>query len=76
MPPFLAIEILSKDDRASDLQEKIDDYLEFAVPYVWVIDPRRRLGLVHTAEGSHEPKDRILRTQNPDINVTLDDLFV
>src|SRR5262249_61526381 len=25
-PPFLAIEILSKDDRASDLQNKLDDY--------------------------------------------------
>jgi len=74
-PPFLVIEILSKDDRASDLQEKIDDYLEFGVPYVWTIDPRRRLGSIHTADGSHEPKDRILRTHNPDINASLADLF-
>jgi Uma2 family endonuclease len=74
-PPFLVIEILSKDDRASDLQEKIDDYLEFGVPWVWTIDPRRRLGSIHTANGSHEPKDRILRTHNPDINASLDHLF-
>jgi Uma2 family endonuclease len=74
-PPFLVIEILSRDDRASDLQEKIDDYLEFGVPYVWTIDPRRRLCSIHTADGSHEPKDRILRTHNPDINASLEDLF-
>ena len=74
-PPFLIIEILSKDDRASDLQEKIDDYLEFGVPYVWTIDPRRRLGSIHTANGSHEPKDRILRTHNPNINASLEELF-
>jgi len=43
-PPFLAIEILSKDDRASDLQEKLDDYRDFGIPFVWVIDPRTRCG--------------------------------
>src|SRR4051794_16065793 len=35
-PPFLCIEILSKDDRYSATQEKIDDYLNFGVKYVWV----------------------------------------
>ena len=27
LPPFLCIEILSKDDRMSEMQERIDDYL-------------------------------------------------
>src|SRR5438105_4110678 len=53
-PPFLVVEILSKDDRVSELQEKIDDYLDFGIPFVWVIDPRRRIGWVHTASGSYE----------------------
>jgi len=35
-PPLLCIEILSKDDRMIDVQEKIDDYLRFGVPVVWV----------------------------------------
>ncbi len=74
-PPFLAIEILSKDDRATDLQEKIDDYLNFGVPFVWVIDPRRQCAWVHTSDGSHEAKDRILRTANPLIEASLDELF-
>src|SRR6202163_2378234 len=41
-PPFICIEILSKDDRLSSMQDRIADYLNFSVRYVWVIDPRTR----------------------------------
>jgi Uma2 family endonuclease len=74
-PPFLVVEVLSRDDRASDLEEKIDDYLEFGVPYIWVIDPRRRIGWVHTVESSREAKDGVLRTRNPDIEMALGEIF-
>lgn len=74
-PPFLVVEILSKDDRASEVQEKIDDYLAFGVPYVWLIDPRRRRGTVYTAEGSREARDGVLRTEGPEIELHLDPLF-
>ncbi|MEO7648834.1 MAG: Uma2 family endonuclease [Bryobacteraceae bacterium] len=73
-PPFLAIEILSKDG-ASDLQEKIDDYLAFGVPYVWVIDPRRLSGIVHTREASREARDGMLRTENPAIELPIAQIF-
>jgi Uma2 family endonuclease len=42
VPPLLCIEIISRDDRMSDMQEKVDDYLKMGVETVWVIDPRRR----------------------------------
>ncbi len=74
-PPFLVVEILSKDDRAADLQEKIDDYLDFGVPFVWVIDPRRRIGWVHTREAGREARDGVLRTTNPDIEMALAEIF-
>jgi Uma2 family endonuclease len=74
-PPFLVVEILSKDDRASDLQEKIDDYLAFGVAFVWVIDPRRRAATVHTAAGSWEARDGVLRTRDPNIDLPLEGLF-
>ena len=45
-PPLIVIEILSKDDSLSLLQEKIDDYLAFGVTNVWVIDPRVRIAYV------------------------------
>jgi Uma2 family endonuclease len=74
-PPFLVVEILSKDDRASEVQEKIDDYVAFGVPYVWLIDPRRHRGIVYTAEGSREARDGVLRTDGPEIELELDTMF-
>lgn len=74
-PPFLVVEILSQDDRASEVQEKIDDYLRFGVPYVWVIDPRLRRGWIHTADGAREAKDGVLRTADPELALPLAELF-
>ena len=74
-PPFLVIEVLSPDDRAGDLEEKIDDYLAFGVKYVWVVNPRTRRGYIHTAEGSREAKDGVLRTKDPEIEVPLSETF-
>ena len=74
-PPFLVVEVLSPDDRAGDLEEKIDDYLAFGVKYVWVANPRTRRGYIHTSEGSHEAKDGVLRTKDPDIELPLSEMF-
>ncbi len=74
-PPLLVIEVLSPDDRADELQEKIDDYLGFGIPFVWVVNPRTRRGYVHTAAGSHEAKDGVLRTQDPAIELPLAEMF-
>lgn len=75
-PPFLCIEILSKDDRLSEMQERIDDYLEFGVPWVWVIDPHRKRAFDCFKDGMREPPDRILRTADPQIIVPLSELFL
>jgi Uma2 family endonuclease len=45
-PPLQCIEVLSPDDRASELQEKIDDYLSMGVTAIWVINPRLRKAFV------------------------------
>jgi Uma2 family endonuclease len=74
-PPFICIEILSKDDTMTQMQERIDDYLNFGVGHVWLIDPRTRRAYDFTGEGMREAKDRILRTQNPEIIVPLAELF-
>ena len=73
-PPFLAIEILSRTDRASDVEEKIDDYLSFGVSFVWVIDPRLKLGYVYT-NGGRETCSESLSTVGPEIRVLLADPF-
>ena len=73
-PPFLAIEILSKDDRASDLQEKLDDYRDFSIPFVWVIDPRSRRAYTYTLENGYKIQPG-LRTLNPDLELLVEKLF-
>jgi Uma2 family endonuclease len=74
-PPFLCIEILSKDDSLSGTFEKIEEYLRMGVPHIWVIDPRRRQGYHFTADGMREAKDGVLRTSNPELAVPLSALF-
>src|SRR6202171_2933159 len=39
---FLAIEILSEDDRMSKMMEKLEEYDRKGVPNIWLIDPRLR----------------------------------
>lgn len=74
-PPFLCIEVLSKDDTVDSVQDRVDDYLAFGVRHVWVINPRTRRAFVHTAEGSVEAKDGILRTQEPAWTIPLAEVF-
>ena len=45
-PPHLCIEILSKDNTMDYMQQKVDDYLNFGVPYLWIINARNRKGYV------------------------------
>jgi len=34
------------------VQERIDDYLAFGVPRVWLLNPRNRRAFIYTAAGS------------------------
>jgi Uma2 family endonuclease len=74
-PPLVCIEVLSKDDRVGKMQERIDDYLKFGVPYVWVVDPRTRRAWIYIKDGRHEAKDGMLRTENPAIELPLPAIF-
>ena len=69
---MICIEILSKDDTM--LQEKIDDYLNFGVPYVWIINPRNKKAYVVTRAGMVEAEGT-LETENPSISMPLPVLF-
>lgn len=73
-PPFVCIEILSPRDRMAEMQERIDDYLDFGVRYVWLINPRKRRAFIYTSDAVQEVKDGILHTSNPDIRVNLAEL--
>ena len=74
-PPFICIEVLSKDDSLVSTQERIDDYLKFGVAYVWVVNPVNRRAWAYSADGIREVKDGVLRTENPSIEVPLTEVF-
>ncbi|MGA3028145.1 MAG: Uma2 family endonuclease [Bryobacteraceae bacterium] len=78
-PPVVCIEIMSKDDTARALEERIQDYLQFGVPTVWLIDPKTRRAFVYTPDGvRREAADGVLRAANPEhpeIEIALSALF-
>jgi Uma2 family endonuclease len=74
-PPHLCVEILSKDDTMSDMEERIADYLHLGVPFVWLIDPRTRRAFVYSGTTRNEVTDGVLRTSNPSIGVPIAELF-
>ena len=74
-PPFLCIEVLSPEDRASRIERKIADYLKVGVRYIWVIGPHARGAFIHSATGMHAVEDGVLRTSDPDIAVPLAEIF-
>jgi Uma2 family endonuclease len=75
-PPFLCIEILSPEDRMNRMQVRIGDYLSFGVRYVWVVDPQSRKAWIYEPGQMREVLDGMLRTENPEIAVPLDEIFV
>jgi Uma2 family endonuclease len=73
--PFLCIEILSSEDRVSRLNERLSDYFQMGVRYVWVLDPLSKRAFCYTPGEMHEVLDGVLRANNPDISVPLADAF-
>ena len=41
-PPLIAIEILSKDDRLTEIHRKFADYKEYGIRHIWLADPWMR----------------------------------
>jgi Uma2 family endonuclease len=50
--PDLAVEVLSPNDLAYEIDEKVEEYLAASIPLVWVIDPETRIVLIHRKDGS------------------------
>jgi Uma2 family endonuclease len=48
--PDFVIEIVSPNDRYTDIDEKIDAYLEDGVRLIWLIDPQRRKATIYAPD--------------------------
>jgi Uma2 family endonuclease len=42
LPPLVAIEVLSKDDRKARIREKLQEYRAWGDSHVWLVDPHSR----------------------------------
>lgn len=73
VPPFLAIEILSPDDRMVRMQPKIAEYLAFGVEWVWLIDPREKMAICYSQKNPAGSPCATLRTENPLIEIPLEE---
>jgi Uma2 family endonuclease len=71
--PLLCIEVLSPEDRMSEIQEKVDEYLDMGVNSVWVVDPRRRKAF-QTDGRSLRPVE-VLTVPDTLITIPLSDVF-
>ncbi|HUY94814.1 MAG TPA: Uma2 family endonuclease [Terracidiphilus sp.] len=74
-PPLIAIEILSPEDRLSRFQERIEDYLNFGVEHIWILDPERRSAHTASAAGLLPVRSSELTVPGTPIRVMLSELF-
>ena len=79
-PPFspdVAVEILSPDDRARDVEHKIAVYLDTGTALVIVIDPRERSVRLHDARGTRVLRggDVITHAALPAFSLALPEMF-
>ena len=75
-PPYLCIEIMSPDDTMAAMQDRLDDYLHFGVPNIWVIDPYKHRGWSVTAAGWATALDGTMRTADGRIAMPLADVLL
>lgn len=73
--PFLAVEILSPEDRMTRMLLKIKEYLAAGIEFVWVIDPEEKSALIFSRNDPAGTQSDILRTSNPDIEIPLSAAF-
>ncbi|MDA1315494.1 MAG: Uma2 family endonuclease [Acidobacteria bacterium] len=72
-PPLVVLEIVSRDDRLTEIIEKLEEYLNWGVPHVWLADPYSERLHVMAAEGMREVPSFELPEYS--LRITKEDLF-
>ena len=71
VPPFLAIEVLSPEDRMMRVHPKIAEYLSIGVEWIWLIDPIEKSAICYSQRNPGGVLSEVLRTENPVIEIPL-----
>ncbi len=74
-PPLLCIEILSREDRMSEMQERVEDYLGMGVKTVWLIDPWRRKAFAVGPSGGIQPISQELVVDGTAVRISIAEVF-
>ncbi len=51
-PPDLAVEVVSKNDRNYEVEEKVQEWLHYGTSQVWVVSPKLRVVTIYNADGT------------------------
>jgi Uma2 family endonuclease len=73
--PFLAIEILSPDDRPVQMFSKLHDYFSAGIEWIWIIDPYEGTAMVYSDASPTGELVNVLRTENPSLTIPLEDVL-
>ncbi|MCX7420408.1 MAG: Uma2 family endonuclease [Planctomycetia bacterium] len=80
IPPDLAVEVLSPNDLADEVEEKVEEYLDAGVRLVWVISPKAETVTVYRADRTaaklHEADGLSGESVLPGFLCQVSDLFV
>lgn len=71
-PALIAIEILSPDDRMSEVLNKLEEFRQWGVPHVWLVDPHAKHA--YTFDGGLSPVP-VLRIPELNIEIKPADIF-
>ncbi len=74
-PPLIVIEILSPEDRLARFQDRIDDYVEFGIEHIWILDPETRRAWTADRDGLHPAQSGELTVPGTPIRVVLSEMF-
>ncbi len=74
-PPVLCIEVLSREDHMSEMQERVDDYLKMGVSTVWLVDPWRRKAFTIDSSGDIEPAHDQLTLAGTPVVISVQEMF-
>jgi len=74
-PPLICIEILSKKDRRSRIVAKCEEYAAFGVPYIWVLDPRRKKAFTYENGLLEEVQGEALIAASHAVYLPLEEIF-
>lgn len=72
---FLAIEILSEDDKMTRVMEKLEEYQQKGVAHIWLIDPRLQKMSTYAGGVLREVVGDRIATIDPVVELTREEIF-